>query len=178
MKRMKRNMFKLFKCSVASRHLTAVIKVTTFVPEQVSQPAVRIIGDCPTPNVTLSCSVCKGTNVTFHWRKQSLTGAIDGTYNGTELMIDRGNEEEQHVYRCIAENLVSNATSDPVQPKLCNGNKDNLFWMMLLSLIPVSLFVWYSIIYTKAGRTTQEYNEQAIAFTNGFIEPTYTTRLN
>ncbi|XP_067898123.1 uncharacterized protein [Heterodontus francisci] len=73
--------------------------------EPVSQPALKIVGDCLTPNIILSCSVSKGTNVTFHWRKES-SGAIDGAYNRTDLVIDRGNEQEQHVYRCIAENPI------------------------------------------------------------------------
>ncbi|XP_067851591.1 carcinoembryonic antigen-related cell adhesion molecule 21-like [Heptranchias perlo] len=144
--------------------------------EPVSQPAVKIIGNCSTPNITLSCSASNGTNVTFHWRKQSLFGAIGDTYKGTELVIDDVNGKEQHEYRCIAENPVSNSTSDPVKPKLCNGNK-GLLWIILLSLIPVSLFVWYSIISKETGRATQEHNEQTIAFTSKFIEPTYTTLL-
>ncbi|XP_078420630.1 cell adhesion molecule CEACAM21-like isoform X2 [Cetorhinus maximus] len=146
--------------------------------EPVSQPAVKIIDDCTTPNITLSCSIFKGTNVTFQWRKESLSGAIDGAFNGTQLVIDRDNEEEQHVYRCIAENPVSNAKSDPVRPKPCHGNNYVLFWIILLGLIPVLVWVCRSIISTKAGRATQEHSEQPDAWSNGLIEPTYTTLLN
>ncbi|XP_067898121.1 hepatic and glial cell adhesion molecule-like [Heterodontus francisci] len=144
--------------------------------EPVSQPALKIRYDCPTPNITLSCSVSKGTNVTFHWRIES-SGAIVGAYNRTDLVIDLGNEQVQHVYRCIAENPVSNATSDPVMPEPCNGNNGASIWIILLSLIPGSLFVWYSIISKKSGGATQEHNEQSITFPDGFIDPTYTTLL-
>ncbi|XP_072329310.1 hepatic and glial cell adhesion molecule-like [Scyliorhinus torazame] len=118
--------------------------------EPVSQPDVKIFGDCTTPNITLSCSVSNGTNVTFHWRKESLSRTTDDAFNGTQLVINHGNEEEQHVYWCIAENPVSDAKSDPVRLELCNGNN---------------------------GRAIQEHSEQPIALPNGFIEPTYTTTL-
>ncbi|XP_038671336.1 uncharacterized protein LOC119975618, partial [Scyliorhinus canicula] len=146
--------------------------------EPVSQPDVKIFGDCTTPNITLSCLVSNGTSVTFHWRKESLSGTTDGTFNGTQLAINHGNEEEQHVYWCIAENPVSNAKSNPVRLELCNGNNGGLYWTILLSLlIPVSLCVCYAIISIKAGRAIQEHSEQPITLPNGFIEPTYTTTL-
>ncbi|XP_041034325.1 hepatocyte cell adhesion molecule-like [Carcharodon carcharias] len=147
--------------------------------EPVSQLAVKIIDDCTTPNIILNCSTSKGTNVTFHWRKESLSGAIDSAFNGTQLVIDLGNEEEQQVYRCIAENPVSNAKSDPVRPEPCHRNKNGLFWIILLGLIPaVLVWVYYSIISTKAGRATQEHSEHPDALSNGFVEPTYITLLN
>ncbi|XP_078065179.1 cell adhesion molecule CEACAM21-like [Mustelus asterias] len=167
--------------------------------EPVSQPDVKIIGNCTTPNTTLNCSVSNGTNVTFHWRKETLSGiigsAFNGTnvtfhwrketlsgiigsaFNGTQLVIDLHNEEKQHVYRCMVENPVSRAESEPVRLELCVGNNGSLFWAFLLSLIPMSFYFYYAIISTKAGRATQEHGEQPIALPNGLIEPTYTTLL-
>ncbi|XP_067898138.1 signaling lymphocytic activation molecule-like [Heterodontus francisci] len=90
--------------------------------EPVSKPVLTITAKTSTPNITLSCFVSKGNNVTFHWEKQSLSGAINRTSDGEELVIDHVSEQEQYVYICTAENPVSNATSDPWTRQQCNGN--------------------------------------------------------
>ncbi|XP_078066239.1 hepatic and glial cell adhesion molecule-like [Mustelus asterias] len=89
--------------------------------EPVSQPETAILGNCASsPNITLNCSVSKGTNVKIQWEKVSISGALSETYDKTVLVIDCVTEEEQNVYRCIAENRISNATSDPVKVDLSN----------------------------------------------------------
>ncbi|XP_078066243.1 SLAM family member 5-like [Mustelus asterias] len=106
----------------------STFRMEVFKP--VSQPETGILGNCSSlPNITLSCSVSKETNVLIHWEKVSLSGPPSEIYNGTVLVIDHVTEEEQHVYRCIAENPVSNTTSDPVTVDLHKGSKvfgDNL----------------------------------------------------
>ncbi|XP_078058821.1 hepatic and glial cell adhesion molecule-like isoform X2 [Mustelus asterias] len=87
--------------------------------EPVSKPLTTVT--CSAANASLSCEVSNGINVTIHWEKLSLSGAINGTYDGPELVIDHANEEEQYWYKCIAENPVSNATSDPWTIKECKN---------------------------------------------------------
>ncbi|XP_067850806.1 SLAM family member 7-like [Heptranchias perlo] len=109
-----------------------IFKLHVFEP--VSQPVAVIIGNCSTPNITLSCSVSKGTNVTFYWQKYHLPGASNRIHNGAILVINHVNEEEQRAYRCVTENPVSNATSNPVITELCNGNdpKGTDLWVVML----------------------------------------------
>ncbi|XP_078058863.1 hepatic and glial cell adhesion molecule-like [Mustelus asterias] len=94
--------------------------------EPVSQPETGILGNCTnSPNITLSCSVSNGTNVKIHWEKMSLSGVLNEVSDGTVLVIDCVTEEEQHVYRCIAANPISNATSDPMTVSLYNRANPN-----------------------------------------------------
>ncbi|XP_078065181.1 SLAM family member 5-like isoform X2 [Mustelus asterias] len=110
--------------------------------EPVSQPVTAILGNrVSSPNITLNCSVSKGTNYLIHWEKVSLSGVLDETYNVTVLVIDCVTEEEQHVYRCIAENPVSNATSDIVTVSLCNKINSNGKRNGLMVLVPVVMAV-------------------------------------
>ncbi|XP_038671337.1 hepatocyte cell adhesion molecule-like [Scyliorhinus canicula] len=94
--------------------------------EPVPQPETVILGNCASSsNITLSCSVFNKTNVLIHWEKVSSSGVLPETYNDTVIVIDCVTEEEQHVYRCIAENPVSNATSDQVTVNLHKGSQAN-----------------------------------------------------
>ncbi|XP_059804719.1 hepatic and glial cell adhesion molecule-like [Hypanus sabinus] len=144
-----------------------------FVFEPVSQPTVTVVDNCSTPSITLSCLVSSGTDVTFHWRKQH--GANDDIFNGSELVINRGTDGEQPTYICLAENTVSNASSEPVKTKKCS--KGTLLWMISFGLIPVAVIAWILMNSIKIGRKSQELNEETVIFTNELIQPTYITTL-
>ncbi|XP_067898141.1 hepatic and glial cell adhesion molecule-like isoform X2 [Heterodontus francisci] len=117
------------------------------VSEPVSQPVIEILGNCVSaPNITLSCSVSKGTNVIIHWEKVSLSGVLNETYDVALLVIDCVTEEQQHAYRCIAENPVSNITSNRVTIDLHKGTNPNGNRTHLMILIPVVLAVLVSSI--------------------------------
>ncbi|XP_055502482.1 uncharacterized protein LOC129703797 [Leucoraja erinacea] len=144
--------------------------------ERITQLAANIISDCSSLNIILNCSVSSGTNVTFLWRKKSIHGASDGTYSGSNLVINRSIEAEQHVYICQAKNAVSNATSDAVTPNICH--KGNLLWMISIGLIAVVLIAVLFISIKAVGRETRERIEPTDVFTDELIEPTYITSLN
>ncbi|XP_072330736.1 hepatic and glial cell adhesion molecule-like isoform X2 [Scyliorhinus torazame] len=110
--------------------------------EPVSQPETAILGNCKSSsNITLNCFVSNGTNVMMHWEKLSLFGVLNETYDGTLLVIDCVTEEEQYVYRCIAENPVSNATSDPLTVSLYNGANPKGKIHRLMFLVPLVMAV-------------------------------------
>ncbi|XP_072329605.1 hepatic and glial cell adhesion molecule-like [Scyliorhinus torazame] len=110
--------------------------------EPVSQPETVVLGNCASsPNITLNCSVSNGTNYLIHWEKVTLSGVRNETYDGTVLVIDCVTEEEQHVYRCIAENPVSNATSDPVTVSRDNKTNSKGKRNGLMVLVPVVMAV-------------------------------------
>ncbi|XP_072330743.1 hepatic and glial cell adhesion molecule-like isoform X6 [Scyliorhinus torazame] len=118
--------------------------------EPVSQPETAILGNCTSStNITLKCSVFSGTNAMIHWEMLSLSGVLNEAYDGTLLVIDCVTEEEQHVYRCLAENPVSNATSNPVTVSLYNGANPNgkiNHLMVLVPLVMVGVAVLMTII--------------------------------
>ncbi|XP_072330732.1 hepatic and glial cell adhesion molecule-like [Scyliorhinus torazame] len=132
--------------------------------EPVSKPLMIIT--CSTSNITMSCTVSMGTKVTYHWEKQSLAGAIIRTYNGTELVIDHIHEQEQYMYKCIATNPVSMATSTPRIGEECNVNPSKgqkLSWMarniaasgLLLALITI-VYICYKIKPTAGEKGSNE----------------------
>ncbi|XP_072329603.1 SLAM family member 5-like [Scyliorhinus torazame] len=115
--------------------------------EPVPQPETVILGNCASSsNITLSCSVFNETNVLIHWEKVSSSGALPETYNSTVIVIDCVTEEKQHVYRCIAENPVSNATSDQVTVDLHKGSQANGKRNYLTVLVPMVMAVLVLII--------------------------------
>uniref|UniRef100_UPI00398F43AB SLAM family member 5-like isoform X1 n=1 Tax=Pristiophorus japonicus TaxID=55135 RepID=UPI00398F43AB len=159
--------------------------------EPVSKPVMTITGSCSTPNITLSCSVFKGTNVTFHWEKQSLSGAVNGTYDGSELVIDHVSEQEQYMYRCTAKNPVSNAISDPWTTEQCNSYHSKIqkrLWIMYTTAATVLLFVLILLVYIcykrkqsashkGSNKPTERNNEEISYLRDGLIEATYITRI-
>ncbi|XP_078058847.1 hepatic and glial cell adhesion molecule-like [Mustelus asterias] len=125
--------------------------------EPVSQPVTVILGNCLcSPNITLSCSVSNGTNYFIHWQKVSLSGVLNETYDGTVLVIDCVTEEEQHVYRCVAANAISNATSHPVTVSQSNGanpkgkrNRLILVYLGMACLVPIIFCILLYIRWHK-----------------------------
>ncbi|XP_048460586.1 uncharacterized protein LOC109917759 isoform X2 [Rhincodon typus] len=88
---------------------------TLHVIEPVSHPVTAIYGNCVnSTNITLGCSVSKESNIMIYWEKVSVSGVLCEIYNGSVLVIDCANEEEQYEYRCFVENPVSNASSNLV----------------------------------------------------------------
>ncbi|XP_078420636.1 SLAM family member 5-like [Cetorhinus maximus] len=155
--------------------------------EPVSKPLITI--NCSATIITLSCSVSRGTNVTFLWEK-SLSGVINTTYNGAELVIEHVSEREQYLYRCIGENPVSNASSDPSIIKQCNRKNakgwKELHWISaaivwLLALI-LFVFIRYKVKRTarnKASNTATQIRYEEITYLkDGAIEATYITRID
>ncbi|XP_043557887.1 uncharacterized protein LOC122555803 [Chiloscyllium plagiosum] len=121
------------------------------VIEPVSQPMTAINGNCVnSPNITLSCSVSKGSNITIHWEKVSMSGVLNETYDGSVLAVDCAHEEEQHEYRCFVKNLVSNATSNQVTigPYHRTNTKDQRTCLMVLVplamviVVSASVYLW------------------------------------
>ncbi|XP_059507011.1 SLAM family member 5-like [Stegostoma tigrinum] len=124
---------------------------TLHVIEPVSHPMTAIYGNCVnSTNITLGCSVSKESNITIHWEKVSVSGVLSEIYNGSMLVVDCGNEEEQYEYRCFVENPVSNATSNlvtigPYYRTNTKGQRTCLIVLVPLAFIVVvsaSVFLW------------------------------------
>ncbi|XP_041035951.1 uncharacterized protein LOC121273032 isoform X2 [Carcharodon carcharias] len=130
--------------------------------EPVSEPVIAILRNCvSSPNIILNCSVSNGTNATIHWEKVSLSGVLNETYDERLLIIDCITEEDQYVYRCIAKNPVSNATSNqfPVSPKDWANPKDKRSHLMILPALVVAVLV-PTILYFSINKAKQDLNEE------------------
>uniref|UniRef100_A0A4W3HFA2 Hepatocyte cell adhesion molecule-like n=1 Tax=Callorhinchus milii TaxID=7868 RepID=A0A4W3HFA2_CALMI len=97
-----------------------VFEVRVFEP--VSQPIIRV-SDAFT-NVTLNCSVSKGTGIAFYWKKTTYLESENFTSSGSVLVVKSGCEEQAFEYSCVAENPISQQTSVPVTIKLCAESQD------------------------------------------------------
>ncbi|XP_072894574.1 SLAM family member 6-like [Hemitrygon akajei] len=86
------------------------------------KPVITQIWKCPSPNITLSCSVSNGANVTFHWEILFLSENSSRTFDGPELVVNHENEWKQHTFRCIVKNRVSKASSELTITELCSEN--------------------------------------------------------
>ncbi|XP_043557894.1 SLAM family member 5-like isoform X1 [Chiloscyllium plagiosum] len=140
------------------------MKETVFdlrVFEPVSKPSMTMY--CSLTSVNLNCSVSKGTNVTLYWEEQSLSGTIHRIYDGAKLVINYVHEQDQYKYKCVAQNPVSNATSDLQILEMCNGDiskVQRLTWttrnfcasILLLALIVIAYICYNVIICDKRGR--------------------------
>ncbi|XP_060690882.1 SLAM family member 5-like isoform X4 [Hemiscyllium ocellatum] len=131
--------------------------------EPVSQPLIKIHDNCVnSPNITLSCSVSKGTNVTIYWEKMSLSGVCSKIHAREVLMIDCVSEKEQHEYRCIAENPVSNATSnqvtfDPREEINLKGKRNHfvvLISVVMIVLVSTIVYCW-TVFHCKTGSSNR-----------------------
>ncbi|XP_048460781.1 carcinoembryonic antigen-related cell adhesion molecule 1-like isoform X2 [Rhincodon typus] len=138
--------------------------------EPVSQPVIEIRDNCVnSSNITLSCSVSKGTNVTIYWEKVSLSGICSKIYDGGVLVIDCVNEKEQDEYRCIAENPVSNATSNQVtfdERKAINPKGERNHLMVLVSvvmavLVSAIVYLW-NIRHCKTGSSNRSSDDTCV----------------
>ncbi|XP_072111710.1 uncharacterized protein [Mobula birostris] len=88
--------------------------------EPVLKPVITPIWKCPSPNITLNCSISNGANVTFYWDILSLSENTNRTFEGPELVVNHENEWKQYIFRCIVKNRVSNASSELTITELCN----------------------------------------------------------
>ncbi|XP_072110738.1 uncharacterized protein [Mobula birostris] len=88
--------------------------------EPVLKPVITPIWKCPSPNITLNCSVSNGANVTLYWDSLSLSENTYRTFEGPELVVNHENEWKQYIFRCIVKNRVSNASSELTITELCN----------------------------------------------------------
>ncbi|XP_072428971.1 SLAM family member 5-like isoform X1 [Chiloscyllium punctatum] len=139
----------------------SIFRIQVFEP--VSQPLIKIHDNCVnSPNITLSCSVSKGTNVTIYWEKMSLSGVCSKIHAREALVIDCVSEKEQHEYRCIAENPVSNATSNQVTFNLHEGinlkGKRNhyvvLISVAMVVLVSTIVYRW-NVFHCKTGSSNR-----------------------
>ncbi|XP_072896936.1 SLAM family member 5-like [Hemitrygon akajei] len=120
---------------------------TIQVFEPVSQPVANTLSQGQNaPNITLICSVSNEKSVMIYWEKISLSGVIIETYTNTILVIDCATEEEQHEYRCIAKNPISNASSSEISNNLCNTRNLNDKRNYLMILIPLMMMMAISLL--------------------------------
>ncbi|XP_072896928.1 HEPACAM family member 2-like [Hemitrygon akajei] len=128
---------------------------TIQVFEPVSQPVAKTFShDQNAPNITLNCSVSNAKAVMIYWEKISLSGVTIETYTNTSLVIDCATEDEQHEYRCIAKNPISNASSSEISINSCNTRNLNDKRNYLMILIPlvmmaISLFAFAKCFFNR-----------------------------
>ncbi|XP_072896935.1 HEPACAM family member 2-like isoform X2 [Hemitrygon akajei] len=131
------------------KHDQSTFMIRVFEP--VSQPvANKLSHGQNAPNVTLICSVSNGIAVMIYWEKISLSGVIIETYTNTSLVIDCATEEEQHEYRCIAKNPISNASSSKISINSCNTrnlNDNRNYLMILIPLVMMATLLFAFLQY-------------------------------
>ncbi|XP_072895109.1 SLAM family member 9-like [Hemitrygon akajei] len=124
---------------------------TIQVFEPVSQPvANKLSHGQNAPNITLICSVSNEKAVMIYWEKISLSGVTIETYTNTILMIDCATEDEQHEYRCIAKNPISNASSSEISINSCNTrnlNDKRNYLMILIPLVMMATLLFAFVQY-------------------------------
>ncbi|XP_072896941.1 HEPACAM family member 2-like isoform X2 [Hemitrygon akajei] len=120
---------------------------TIQVFEPVSQPVAKTFSHGQNaPNITLNCSVSNAKAVMIYWEKISFSGVIIATYTNTSLVIDCATEDEQHGYRCIAKNPISNASSSEISINSCNTRNLNDKRNYLMILIPLMMMMAISLL--------------------------------
>ncbi|XP_059845705.1 hepatic and glial cell adhesion molecule-like isoform X2 [Hypanus sabinus] len=128
---------------------------TIQVFEPVSEPVAKTLshGQNAT-NITLICSVSNGMAVMIYWEKKSFSGVTIETYMNTILVIDCATEDEQHEYRCIAKNPISNASSSEISINSCNtrnlnGKRNYLMILIPLVMMAISLFAFAKCFFNR-----------------------------
>ncbi|XP_029023079.1 HEPACAM family member 2 [Betta splendens] len=90
-------------------HVTVDVPVST--PVVAKTPAYAVVED--KANVTLSCSVERGTRVAFRWlRDNAALGPSDRYHlsaDSSTLLVSPVRKEDRGAYRCVASNAVSRA---------------------------------------------------------------------
>ncbi|XP_041125904.1 SLAM family member 5-like [Polyodon spathula] len=139
--------------------------------EPVSKPNVTAV--CFVNNITMTCSTSQGTHVSYRWEKVPACSNESCVSAGAEKVVDRlyGSTDE---YKCIAENPVSTATSDPLGTQACNKNPQEGFrhwWVAITCVIFFGiLLTGYSVYpYKKTKRSNEENTDLLV------IEPVYVT---
>ncbi|XP_048460624.1 SLAM family member 5-like [Rhincodon typus] len=156
--------------------------------EPVSKPSITI--NCSTTNVSLSCSVSNGTNVTLHWEKKSSSGAISRINDGAELVLSHDHEQNQYEYMCVAENPVSSETSDPPKLEKCNGHNSK-GWRAPVFISTATVLFFGLVIIIIIGFKTKpaacnkgnniaigKWNEETCYLNHREIKATYITRID
>ncbi|XP_062902071.1 uncharacterized protein LOC134345398 isoform X2 [Mobula hypostoma] len=151
--------------------------------EPVLKPVITPIWKCPSPNITLSCSVSNRANVTFHWEILFLSESTNRTEHGPELVVNHENEWKQYTFRCIVKNRVSNASNDLTITELCNQNnfaRDLLIYISAATLLLIFLLIGRNYRKIKqyahdkqCKREKKRPGEKVFFLQDGIIEPTY-----
>uniref|UniRef100_A0A4W3GSX2 Ig-like domain-containing protein n=1 Tax=Callorhinchus milii TaxID=7868 RepID=A0A4W3GSX2_CALMI len=102
---------------LASSSFGTCFSMTVGCMKRVSQPIVRVSDGFT--NVTLNCSVSKGTGIAYYWKKATYLDSENFTSSGSVLVVKSGCEEQAVGYSCVAENPISQQISLPVTIKLC-----------------------------------------------------------
>ncbi|XP_078391356.1 SLAM family member 5-like [Cetorhinus maximus] len=95
------------------------------VYEPVTGTNIRIDQYTRNCNLTLSCSVNTGDDISFRWWRGGEALGNDSTHHlsktGEELQLHFTGEPEDSVYRCEARNPVSEGTAQITLRDVCNG---------------------------------------------------------
>ncbi|XP_078391360.1 CD48 antigen-like [Cetorhinus maximus] len=95
------------------------------VYEPVTGTNIRIDQYTRNCNLTLSCSVNTGDDISFRWWRGGEALGNDSTHHlsktGEELQLHLTGEPEDSVYRCEARNPVSEGTAQITLRDVCNG---------------------------------------------------------
>lgn len=133
--------------SKLKNHDQSTFGIQVFNP--VSKPMAKtFIHAQKASNITLSCLVSNEKRSTIYWEKISLSGSVIETYVQTILVIGCATEEEQHKYRCIVKNPVSNASSNELSVNQCNVGNWNGKRNHLMILVPLAMMVTL-VLYLK-----------------------------
>ncbi|XP_078391354.1 SLAM family member 5-like isoform X2 [Cetorhinus maximus] len=142
------------------------------VYEPVTGTNIRIDQNRTTCNLTLSCSVNTGDDISFRWWRGGEALGNDSTHHlsktGEELQLHFTGEPEDSVYRCEARNPVSEGTAQITLRDVCNAidpDSSKSSPVIMPVLIPILLFFLLACVFlylymrraaSKEQRNTQD----------------------